>query len=104
MPLWLWILLFAGLVKVPLAGLMLWLPFRYDDAAKAPDIPDSSEEDGGSKALPGSPLDPHPRLPRPHRPRRGPHGSPAPRSPRRVRTNARGMRPGRRPAPAPASR
>ena len=59
---WVWILLLAALVKIPLAGLMLWMPFRYDEAADArPDMPDSSEEDGGSKALPGGPTDPHPR-------------------------------------------
>jgi hypothetical protein len=94
MPLWLWILLFAALIKIPLAGLMLWMPFRYDESANASeDIPDSSEEDGGSKALPGGPLDPHPRMPRPCRPRRGPHGSPAPPSPPRVRTPVRHARP-----------
>jgi hypothetical protein len=85
MPLWVWILFFAALVKIPLAGLMLWIPYRYDEAVNAPDVPDSSEEDGGSKALPGGPLDPHPRAPRPRRPRRGPHGSPSPPSPSRVR-------------------
>ena len=95
MPLWLWILLFAGLVKIPLAALMLWVPFRYDDSLGVPDIPDSSEEDGGSKALPGGPLDPHPRMPFPRRPRRGPHGSPSPPSPPRVRTKAHGRRPAR---------
>ena len=95
MPLWLWILLFAGLVKIPLAGLMLWIPFRHDDAVAAPDVSDSSEEDGGSKALPGGPLDPHPRTPHPRGPRRGPHGSPAPPSPPRVRTSVRGRRPAR---------
>jgi hypothetical protein len=42
MPLWVWILLLAALVKIPVAGLMLWIPFRYDEAANAPDIPDSS--------------------------------------------------------------
>ena len=63
MPLWLWILLFAALIKIPLAGLMLWIPFRYDESAKTSDVPDSSEDDGGSKALPGGPLDPHPRSP-----------------------------------------
>ena len=93
MPLWLWILLLVGLVKIPLAGLMLWIPFRYDESMRAPDIPDSSEEDGGSKALPGGPLDPHPRTPRPRRPRRGPHGSPSPPSPARVRTSVRNTRP-----------
>jgi hypothetical protein len=93
MPLWVWILLLAALVKIPVAGLMLWIPFRYDEPANAPDIPDSSEEDGGSKALPGGPLDPHPRAPRPPRPRRGPHGSPSPPSPPRVRTAVRSPRP-----------
>jgi hypothetical protein len=92
MPLWLWILLFAAFVKIPLAGLMLWLPFRHDEMRVA-DIPDSSEEDGGSKALPGGPLDPHPRLPLPRGPRRGPHGSPSPPSPARVRTSTRSNRP-----------
>jgi hypothetical protein len=94
MPLWLWILLFAALIKIPLAGLMLWVPFRYDESMAAPDVSDSSsEDDGGSKALPGGPLDPHPRTPRPptprpRRPRRGPHGSPSPPSPPRVRSTA----------------
>jgi hypothetical protein len=95
MPLWLWILLLAGLVKIPLAGLMLWIPFRYDESMRTSDAPDSSEEDGGSKALPGGPLDPRPRTPRPRRPRRGPHGSPSPSSPPRVRTNVRSRRPAR---------
>jgi hypothetical protein len=92
MPLWVWILLLAAFVKLPIAGLMLWIPFRNDEAMNSPDTPGSSEEDGGSKALPGSPLDPHPRSPRPRRPRRGPHGSPTPPSPPRVRTTARSTR------------
>lgn len=95
MPLWVWVIMFAALVKIPLAGLMLWIPYRNDQALNAPDVPDSSEEDGGSKALPGGPLDPHPRAPRPRRPRRGPHGSPSPASPPRVRTPARPGRPQR---------
>ena len=92
MPLWLWSLLFAGLLKIPLAALMLWIPFRYDESLRAPENPDSSDEDGGSKALPGGPLDPHPRMPRPRLPRRGPHGSPAPPSPRRVRAKVHSAR------------
>lgn len=84
---WVWILFLAALVKIPLAGLLLWIPFRNDEAMNSTDIPDSSEEDGGSKALPGGPLDPHPRSPRPPRPRRDPHGSPSPASPPRVRTS-----------------
>jgi hypothetical protein len=94
MPFWVWIIFFAALVKIPLAGLMLWIPFRNDEAEVPTDIPDSSEEDGGSKALPGGPLDPHPRSPRPPRPRRDPHGSPSPASPPRVRTNVRPLRTG----------
>ncbi len=88
MPLWVWILFAAARVKIPLAGLMLWIPFHNDEAMRAPDVPDSSEEDGGSKALPGGPTNPHPRTPRPRSPRRGPHGSPSPPSPRRVRSRA----------------
>lgn len=93
---WMWIaLLFAGLIKLPIAALMFWIPFRYDEAAYAPDVPDSSEEDGGSKALPGGPLNPHPRGPLPRNPRRGPHGSPSPGAPSRVRSPLRGPRPAR---------
>jgi hypothetical protein len=86
MPLWVWIVMLVALVKIPIAGLMLWIPYHYDEAMNAPDTTDSSEEDGGSKALPGGPLDPHPRAPRPRKPRRGPHGSPSPPAPSRVRT------------------
>jgi hypothetical protein len=95
MPLWLWILLLVALIKLPLAGLMLWLPYRYDESMRSaePDATDSSEEDGGSKALPGGPLDPHPRAPLPRSPRRGPHGSPRAPAPPRVRTTARGRLP-----------
>jgi hypothetical protein len=92
MPLWVWILLLLTLIKLPIAGLMLWIPFRDDEAMRSPEASDSSEEDGGSHALPASPLDPHPRAPHPRRPRRGPqHGSPTP-APRRVRTPARSTR------------
>jgi hypothetical protein len=86
MHLWLWILLVSTLViKLPIVALMLWIPFRNDEAMREPDAP-GSEEDGGSKALPGGPLDPHPRPPLPRWPRRGPHGSPACSAPRRIRT------------------
>jgi hypothetical protein len=85
-------MLLAALVKLPIAGLMLWIPFREDSAMLANDISDSSEEDGGSKALPGGPLDRHPRGPLPRLPRRGPHGSPSPPAPPRMRTNVRSTR------------
>jgi hypothetical protein len=93
MPMWLWIVIFAGLIKLPIAALMLWIPFRYDESMRAPDASDSSEEDGGSRALPGGPLDPHPRGPLPRTPRRGPHGSPSPPAPRRVRSKPPARRP-----------
>jgi hypothetical protein len=103
MSLWLLIVLF-GLIKLPLAGMMLWLPFRNDEAMQATDAASTdaseSEDDGGSRTLPGGPHEPHPRGPfplPPHVPtggaRRDPHGSPTPPSPPRVRTG--GARPRR---------
>ena len=65
MPLWLWVLLLAALIKLPIAALMLWIPFRNDAARWSPEGSDSSEDDGGSRALPGGPLEPHPRAPAP---------------------------------------
>jgi hypothetical protein len=95
-----WIVLLAGLIKLPIAALMLWIPFRYDEATQSQDVSDSNEEDGGSKALPAGPLNPHPRSPHPRSPlprspRRGPHGSPSPSSPPRVRKPLRVARPAR---------
>jgi hypothetical protein len=93
MHLWVWILLLTTLViKLPIVALMLWIPFRDDQATHGPDTPGSSEEDGGSKALPGGPLDPHPRTPLPRSPRRGPHGSPPCPAPKRVRTSVHSRR------------
>ncbi len=86
MPLWMLLVLFAALIKLPIAGLMLWIPFRDDEAMRAPQEPGSSDDDGGSKTLPGGASDPRPRSPLPRSPRRGPHGSPPPPPPRRVRT------------------
>jgi len=107
MPLWVFMLLLLGLIKLPIAALMLWLPFHNDPAAAPPpDTSDSSDDDGGSRTLPGDPRNPNPRLPtspfgggcdgRPARraapariPRhRDPHGAPVPSSPRRIRTPA----------------
>lgn len=89
MPLWTLIVMLA-LIKLPIAAMMLWIPFRNDAAMKSSDPPDRSDDDGGSRALPAGPLDPRPRRPLPggpfpRRPRRGPHASPPPPSPRRVR-------------------
>ncbi len=96
MPLWTLIALLA-LIKLPIAALMLWIPFRNDAAMNSPEPPGQSDDDGGTKAMPAGPLDPHPRRPlpvgpRPRRPRRGPHGTPPPPSPRRSRTAVRRAR------------
>ncbi len=94
MPLWLLIVL-LGLIKLPIAALMLWAPFRNDPALNFNEPPDRTDDDGGSRALPAGPLDPRPHRPLPsgpRRPRRGPHGSPPPPSPRRARLLARKSR------------
>jgi hypothetical protein len=82
------LLLLLGVLKIPIAALLLWMPFRADAAA----VPDddgadgdspSDEGGGGSKRPQSPPRGPHPRSPRRHERRRGPHGTPP--SPRRVR-------------------
>jgi hypothetical protein len=88
MPLWMVILLLATAIKLPIAGLMLWIPFHNDEAMRSPEPPDSSDEDGGSKTLPGGSPHPRPHTPLPRSPRRGPHGTPSPAAPRRIRTTA----------------
>jgi hypothetical protein len=99
MSLWMLFVL-LGLIKLPFVGLMLWMPFRNDEAMRAvevtdaPDAPEASDEEGGSEeggshTLPAGPLDPHPRMPLPRSPRRDPHGSPALPAPARVRTPVR---------------
>jgi hypothetical protein len=87
MSLWLVFALLA-FVKIVMAAIMLWVPLRSDSAMSdmdEEDRPDSGDDEGGSKVLPGATEDPHPRRPLPHRPRRGPHGSPSPHAPVRVR-------------------
>lgn|SRR5487761_1687790 len=87
MPLWL-IFLLLGLIKLPIAALMLWIPLRSDEAmsAKDDDGRSSAEDDGGgSKVLPAGPRNPHPRPPLSGGRRRGAHGTPPPGSPKRVR-------------------
>jgi hypothetical protein len=94
MSLWMLFVL-LGLIKLPFVALMLWMPFRNDEAMRpvdvtdAPDASDASDEEGGSHTLPAGPLDPHPRMPLPRSPRRDPHGSPALPAPARVRTPVR---------------
>lgn len=91
---WAWLLILGfGLVKLPIALLMLWLPFRDDEAlvSREPSAQDDApgEDEGGTKTLPGAPHrpgpHPRPRLRGPRGPRRGPHGEPAPPSPARSR-------------------
>jgi hypothetical protein len=96
MPLWMLIALLA-LIKLPIAALMLWIPFRNDAAMNAPEPPGQSDDDGGTRATPAGPMDPRPRRPpssgpRSHPPRRGPHATPSPPSPPRVRLAARSAR------------
>jgi hypothetical protein len=92
------VILTLGLVKLPIAALMLWIPFRSDEVMASNEPADSSEEDGGSKTLPSGPRWPisdrsHPRAPRRGpSPRRGPHGSVAPPTPARIRGPRRGTR------------
>jgi hypothetical protein len=81
----LWLML---ALKLPLAALIyiVWWAIKQE-----PEQP-SSSEDGGSAVKPPRP---HPRKPLPRRPRRGPHGDPAPNPPARVRSvRARGRRVG----------
>jgi hypothetical protein len=97
---WTWVLILGfGLVKLPIALMMLWAPFRFDESAgplaEVDEDGSSGEDDGGSKTLPGaprrpSPNRPHPRTPLrgPRGPRRGPHGAPAPAPPARSRHTA----------------
>jgi hypothetical protein len=100
---WMWLVLLAiGLIKIPVAALMLWIPFRSDAAlqslppAESPAADSPGEDDGGSKTLPGTGrVGPHrPRAPLGGRgPRRGPPGCTAGgrlASPARVRTARRG--------------
>lgn len=79
-----------ALVKLAVASMMLWLPFRTDSAVTATDdqprTDSNDDEDGGTKVSCDERSNRHPRQPRPRRPRRGPHGSPSPGAPRRVRT------------------
>jgi hypothetical protein len=83
-----WTFLYLMLfLKLPIAGLLwlVWWAIHQGD-----DEPlNSGEDDGGSKLRSQH----HPRKPFPRRPRRGPHGTPAPAAPPRVRpVVARGRR------------
>jgi len=74
--------IFIGVVvaiKLPLAAIMLWWPFRDEklaDQAESNEPPDSDGDDGG----PGGP-----RRPKFPSPRRGPHREQPPAAPPRVR-------------------
>lgn len=74
----LWLML---AMKIPIAALiyLVWWAIK-----QAPEQPEASDEGGGgSKIRRTHPRKPFPRHPRP---RRGPHGAPAPAPPARVRT------------------
>jgi len=93
MAIWVFIVMIL-LIKVPIAAMMLWLPFRHDSAvtavAEAPRDDEPGEEDGGGHGPCGGT---RPRWPRP---RRGPHQGVPPRSPSRVRGPRRRTRTGTR--------
>ena len=65
-------------LKIPLIGLIciVWWAIK-----QKPEDASNSDDGGGIKRQ-----RPHPRKPCPRRPRRGPHGDPAPVPPPRVRT------------------
>lgn len=86
MELWTLIVI-VGLVKIPMVGLLLWMPFRSDDALADISPPPSPPEDGGSRTLPQPPRGRHPREPLPRNPRRGPHGGVRVPAPQRARTS-----------------
>jgi hypothetical protein len=69
-------------LKLPIIGLLwlVWWAVHQNDEDPA----GAHDDDGGSK-LHLHPR-PHPRRPMPRPPRRGPHGTPPPPSPARVRT------------------
>ncbi|MBV9311476.1 MAG: hypothetical protein JOZ73_11620 [Solirubrobacterales bacterium] len=66
------------ILKIPIAALiyLVWWAVKQEPEQS------SSDEDGGLKPR----QRPHPPKPFPRRPRRGPHGDPAPMPPARVRT------------------
>lgn len=84
MSIWI-IIILLGVLKIPAAALLLWLPFRSDSAAEDEDDAGEAPEDGdgGIEASPQPPRGPHPRSPIGWPRKRGPHGSPS--SPARVR-------------------
>jgi hypothetical protein len=88
-----WVLIvLLGIVKLPLAALMLWLPFRHDAAlTSAAQAASGGDDDGGSRA---PPPEPGPRAPHPSPPLR-PLG-------RRARSSGCACADGGRPSPAPA--
>jgi len=100
MPTSFWVLIVVlGVAKIPLAALLLWYPFRSDEAMSAVEQQQGSSEDEGGSKVDRDGGRPHPpRSPRrgPRSPRRGgPHGSPAPLAPARVRLGTRTCRPQR---------
>jgi hypothetical protein len=71
---------FMVALKIPLIGLICIVWWAIKQQPEEEQTP-SSDDDGGVKRR-----HPHPRRPFPRRPRRGPHGDPAPLPPARVRT------------------
>jgi hypothetical protein len=70
------------LLKIPIVGLFLIVRWAV---AQTPEPDVASEQDGGIGPRPRPRNPHHPRARLPRRPRRGPHGEPAPASPPRTR-------------------
>lgn len=103
MSLWLIVGLLA-LVKLPIAALMMWLPFRDDAAMHAQAPAQAGDEDGGSPATAAGPLDPRPRGPRSPFPSGSPHTGPRTRPSQLGAGRPRRGSPGCEPSGTPARR
>jgi hypothetical protein len=76
------ILVLFGLIKLPIAAMMLVLPFRNDAAVETQPSSSSADDDGGARVPPHGGEGPSPRRPTSGLPT-GPHGATAIRAPRR---------------------
>ena len=82
--------LMVGL-KLPIAALLYLCWWAVKQVPEPEDATDGEDGDGGSK------VPPHPRPSSPPRPRRGPHGTPPPATPKRTRTTVARGRPAKTP-------
>ncbi|HEX4108811.1 MAG TPA: hypothetical protein VHX88_11790 [Solirubrobacteraceae bacterium] len=92
------LILLLGVIKIPIVGMLLWMPMRSDPVEWAQSAEDASDgegedEEGGGGGGGGTRRQgPHRRPPRPGRPRRGPHPGARPAPPARIRAVGRRVR------------